>query len=53
VINFDTLLEGMVARTDLDLFSYADDAESTWQELVKLGIKTQQPTGSPFKQVDM
>ena len=46
VISFDTLLEeGMVARTDLGLFSYADDAESTWQELVTLGIKAQQPTG--------
>src|SRR5437660_8753020 len=54
VINFDALLEeGMVARTDLDLFSYADGAESTWQALVKFGIKTQQPTGSPFKEVDM
>jgi uncharacterized protein (TIGR00730 family) len=54
VINFDTLLnEGMITRTDLDLFSYADDAESTWQELVKLGIKTQQPTGYPSKGVDI
>ena len=40
VIDFDTLLkEGMVAPMDLDLFCYADDAESTWQQLVRLGIK--------------
>jgi uncharacterized protein (TIGR00730 family) len=48
VINFDALLEeGMVARTDLGLFSYADEAESAWLQLVKLGIKTQQQNGSP------
>jgi uncharacterized protein (TIGR00730 family) len=41
VINFDTLLkDGMVDRADLDLFSYADDAESTWQELIRRGLRT-------------
>jgi uncharacterized protein (TIGR00730 family) len=40
VINFETLVaEGMADRTDLDLFSYADDAEGAWQELVRLGLK--------------
>jgi uncharacterized protein (TIGR00730 family) len=41
VINFEALAdEGMIARTDLDLFAYADDAEAAWEELVKRGLKT-------------
>jgi uncharacterized protein (TIGR00730 family) len=49
VINFDTLAgEGMIDRADLDLFCYADDAESGWQELVRHGIRTgQRPPGYP------
>ena len=36
VINFTTLVEeGMIAQVDLNLFSYADDAEGVWDELVK------------------
>src|SRR5580658_10760253 len=36
VINFTTLVEeGMTAQADLDLFSYADDAEGAWHELIK------------------
>jgi predicted Rossmann-fold nucleotide-binding protein len=51
VISFDTLLaEGMVAPADLELFSYADDAEGAWQELVTGGLKTgPRPTGYPSK----
>jgi uncharacterized protein (TIGR00730 family) len=41
VINFDTLIEEeMVGRGDLDLFSYVDDAEGAWLELVRRGLKT-------------
>jgi uncharacterized protein (TIGR00730 family) len=51
VINFDTLAEeGMVARTDLDLFSFAGDAEAAWQEVVRRGLKTgPRPPGRPSK----
>ena len=49
VINFDTLVEeGMVDRADLDLFFFADDAQSAWQELVGRGLKTgPRPSGYP------
>jgi uncharacterized protein (TIGR00730 family) len=49
VINFTTLVEeGMIAQADLDLFSYADDAEDTWQELVRRGPNTgPRPAGYP------
>src|SRR3984957_11124533 len=48
-INFETLVaEGMIDRTDLDLFSYADDAEQAWQVLVRLGLKSgPRPPGYP------
>jgi len=49
VINFDTLAaEGMIDRSNLDLFSYADDAESAWRELVRRGLKAgPRPPGYP------
>jgi uncharacterized protein (TIGR00730 family) len=49
VINFETFVaEGMINRADLDLFSYADDAEQAWQELVRLGLKAgPRPAGYP------
>jgi uncharacterized protein (TIGR00730 family) len=49
VINFTTLVEeGMIAQADLDLFSYADDAEAAWQELVRRGLNTgPRPPGFP------
>jgi hypothetical protein len=49
VINFDTLAaEGMIDRADLDLFCYAEDAESGWRELVRHGIRTgPRPAGYP------
>ena len=44
IINFDALLEaGMITTTDLDLFSFADDAEEAWQCLVDRGLKTEVP----------
>src|SRR5580700_7911859 len=39
VINFKTLIEeGMIAQADLDFFSYADDAEGAWDELIGRGL---------------
>jgi uncharacterized protein (TIGR00730 family) len=40
VINFERLVEfGMVDRADLDLFGFAEDAESIWAELLSRGLK--------------
>jgi uncharacterized protein (TIGR00730 family) len=49
VINFETLAdEGMIDRTNLDLFSYADNAEDAWRELVGRGLKAgPRPPGYP------
>jgi uncharacterized protein (TIGR00730 family) len=49
VINFTTLVEeGMIAPADLDLFSYANDAEGAWQELVRRGLSSApRPPGYP------
>jgi uncharacterized protein (TIGR00730 family) len=49
VINFTMLVEeGTIARSDLDLFSYADDAEGAWRELVRRGLNTgPRPPGYP------
>jgi hypothetical protein len=51
VINFKTLIEeGMIAQTDLDFFSYADDAEGAWDELVRRGLNSgPRPAGYPSK----
>jgi uncharacterized protein (TIGR00730 family) len=49
VINFRTLVdEGMIAPADLDLFSYVENAEEAWQQLVKRGLKSgPRPPGYP------
>jgi uncharacterized protein (TIGR00730 family) len=49
VINFERLVqEGTVEVADLKLFSYADDAESAWQELTRLGLQSgPRPPGLP------
>lgn len=49
VINFEMLAEErMIGRGDLDLFSYADDGEGAWQELVRRGVKPgPRPPGYP------
>ena len=49
VINFERLIqEGTVDRADLESFSYADDAEGAWQELVRLGLQSgPRPPGLP------
>jgi predicted Rossmann-fold nucleotide-binding protein len=49
VINFERLVEaGTVDRADLELFSYADDAEGAWQELLRLGLQSgPRPPGLP------
>jgi uncharacterized protein (TIGR00730 family) len=39
LINFDTMVrEGMIEREDLKLFSYAENAEEIWTNLVKAGL---------------
>jgi uncharacterized protein (TIGR00730 family) len=44
VINFEALIEeGMIARGDLDLFDFADDAEDAWAKLVQRGLKAHTP----------
>jgi uncharacterized protein (TIGR00730 family) len=49
VINFRMLVDdGMIAPADLDLFSYADDAEGAWHELVRHGLNSgPRPAGYP------
>jgi predicted Rossmann-fold nucleotide-binding protein len=49
LINFEVLAqEGMVAPDDLELFSYASDAEGAWQELTRLGLSSgPRPPGLP------
>jgi uncharacterized protein (TIGR00730 family) len=44
IVNFDALLEeGMITTDDLNLFSFADDAEETWKCLVDRGLSTVAP----------
>jgi hypothetical protein len=44
VINFDALVEnGTVAAEDLQLFGFAEDAESLWDELVARGLGKAHP----------
>jgi uncharacterized protein (TIGR00730 family) len=39
VIDFEKLVDfGMIDRADLDLFGFAEDAESTWSELLSRGL---------------
>lgn len=49
VINFPFLArEGMIAEADLQLFSFAEDAEGIWAELVRRGLNTgPRPPGLP------
>ena len=49
VVNFQRLAEEeMIAPDDLGLFSFADDADSTWAELLRLGLNTgPRPPGFP------
>jgi uncharacterized protein (TIGR00730 family) len=51
VINFVALAEeGMIDRNNLDLFSYADNAEDAWRELVRRGLKSgPRPPGYPSR----
>jgi hypothetical protein len=38
----------MIAQVDLDLFSYADDAEGAWHKLVERGLNSgPRPAGYP------
>ena len=49
IVNFEALAEaGTISRADLDLFCYADDAESGWRELVRCRLRTgPRPPGFP------
>jgi uncharacterized protein (TIGR00730 family) len=49
LVNFPVLVEeGMVDPADLDLFSYAEDAEDAWRELIRRGLNTgPRPPGYP------
>ena len=51
VVNFEKLAEErMIERADLDLFCYANDAESGWRELVRCELRTgPRPPGYPSK----
>ncbi len=48
-INFEHLVrEGMVDRTDVELFSTAEDGEGAWTELLRLGLRIgPRPSGYP------
>jgi uncharacterized protein (TIGR00730 family) len=44
ILNFDALLdEGVIERSDLELFDFADDAESAWTTLVRRGLVAHTP----------
>ncbi|HZH27722.1 MAG TPA: TIGR00730 family Rossman fold protein [Azospirillaceae bacterium] len=44
IINFKAIIDaGMAAERDLSLFDFADDAEETWQCLVRRGLKAHAP----------
>ena len=44
VINFEALAEeGMIARQDLQLFTFADTPEEAWAQLVERGVLTARP----------
>jgi uncharacterized protein (TIGR00730 family) len=53
VINFEALVhEDMIATADLELFSYADNAEGAWQELARLGLRSgPRPPGLPSRTI--
>lgn len=40
IINFDAMVKaGVIDRSDLDLFSYADDGAGVWRELTRVGLR--------------
>ncbi len=49
IINFPALVEeGTIDPADLDLFSYAEDAEDAWRELIRRGLNSgPRPPGYP------
>jgi predicted Rossmann-fold nucleotide-binding protein len=51
IVNFKTLVEeAVIDPADLDLFSYADDAEQAWSELIRRGLNTgPRPPGYPSR----
>jgi uncharacterized protein (TIGR00730 family) len=54
VVNFDKLVEyGMIAKTDLELFQFADTAEAAWEAMVRQGLFIEQPGGAPVHGKDI
>jgi len=51
LVNFEMLVEeGMISREELDLFTFADDAESTWDALVARGLRVPElPAAMPAR----
>ncbi len=46
VVNFEALIdEGVIERRDLELFDFADDAETAWTTLVRRGLVAHTPPG--------
>jgi len=54
VVNFDKLVEyGMISRSDLKLFRFADTAEGAWKALVENGLGAAHPNGTPIHGKDI
>src|SRR6516165_881945 len=54
VVNFDKLVEyGMIAKSDLDLFHFADTAEAAWEAMVQQGLFIEEPGGAPIHGKDI
>jgi uncharacterized protein (TIGR00730 family) len=45
IVNFDALVEGMIAPADLRLFEFAETAEEGWASMVRRGLKAHSPNG--------
>jgi uncharacterized protein (TIGR00730 family) len=44
VVNFDALIEaGMIEKTDLELFRFAETAEEVWSQLLACGLRVREP----------
>jgi len=54
VMNFTKLVEyGMISADDLELFSFANTAEETWDALVRQGLFIEKPSGTPIHGKDI
>ena len=54
VVNFQKLVDyGMISKSDLSLFHFADTAEATWQALVEQGLFIEHGGGAPANGKDI